>query len=282
MNNVKICAICLVKNEDDIIEQSLTFASRFCDRIFVLDNGSSDDTWNIVQDLARRRSTIVPFEQTLQPYGDWLRALVFNAVRGELSEHDWWFILDSDEFMAEDPRPIIDQAVRERADIINTWQIQFYFTDKDLDDWEHGKDRADRPIVDRRRYYRIDWQEPRFFRNQPNREWDTRECIKVPYGSNGICRRRMLNRHYQYRDPDQMAKRLRLRFGHRLFPHVQSLDWRPEIRDSRKLTLHADGDLWRFSGSGLLHFYRRHLYQRMRSAYNGGAARRLRELVALK
>src|SRR5215813_10483097 len=97
MHRVKLYGICLVKNEDDVIAQTLTYATQYCDRIFVLDNGSTDETWHIVLRLAQQNSAIVPFEQTLQPYGDWLRAMVYNAVHGELSADDWWLILDSDE-----------------------------------------------------------------------------------------------------------------------------------------------------------------------------------------
>jgi glycosyltransferase involved in cell wall biosynthesis len=266
MNRVRIYGICLVKNEDDIIAQTLTFATRHCERIFVLDNGSTDETWNIVKDLARKNSAIVPFLQTTEPFDNGLRAQVYNAVRRELSDNDWWLILDGDEFLAEDPGPVIEVAVRSRADIINTWQIQFYFTERDLQAWEQGQDRRDRPIFERRRHYLINWQESRLFPNNPHRDWDAGVGYRVPNGLTRVCRRRILNRHYQYRDPDQMNKRLRLRHGHRQFTHVRSLDWQAVIRDSRGLNFHRDGDPWRFSPSGLLYFYRRKLHERIRSA----------------
>src|SRR5262245_7685834 len=120
MNRRRIYGICLVKNEDDVIAQTLTFATRYCERIFVIDNGSSDETWNVVQDLSRNHPAIVPFEQTLQPYGDWLRAIVFNAVHRELSDADWWLILDADEFLAEDPGPVIEAAAKNGADLVTT------------------------------------------------------------------------------------------------------------------------------------------------------------------
>ena len=265
MSRPQIYGICLVKNEDDIIAQTLTYAAQHCDRIFVLDNGSSDETWSIVQDLARRSSTIIPFEQSSEPYGDWLRAKVVNAVHTELSDDDWWMIVDSDEFLAEDPRPVIDAAVAEQADLISTWQIQFYFTERDLTRWERGEDCRSTPIVERGRYYVINWQEPRLFRNRRHREWDARANIKVPDWVERDCRRRIFNRHYQFRDPEQMTKRLALRHGHNLFPHVVSVNWRDSMRDSQKLTFHNDGNPWRFTPSGVLYFHRRKLYYRARS-----------------
>jgi len=290
MSERRIFGICLVKNEDDIIEQSLTFAAAYCERIYVLDNGSTDDTWEIVLDLARKHTKIVPFEQTFEPYGDWLRAKVFNAVHRELSDNDWWLILDSDEFLAEDPRPVLKAAVVESADVVSTWQIQFYFTDKDLAAWEQGKDPRNAPIFNRRRYYLINWQEPRFFRNRSRQEWDARTSIKIPDGLQGVCRRRVLNRHYQFRDPDQIQKRLNLRHGHSLFPHVRSSEWRDTVRNSRTLNFYSDGDPWRFSPSGLLYFYRRMwrpvvseavgaVGNHLRSPYYDGAIRRIKRLV---
>src|SRR5579864_5160597 len=158
MNRGKLYGLCLVKNEDDIIAQSLTYAAQYCDRIFVLDNGSTDETWGIVQLLAQHNKAVVPFKQTSKPFSNGLRAMVYNAMHRDLSEDDWWLILDSDEFLAEDPRPVIETALKEGADIVKTWHIQFCFTEKDLEAWEQRRDRRDIPIFDRRRYYKINWQ----------------------------------------------------------------------------------------------------------------------------
>jgi hypothetical protein len=227
--------------------------------------------------LAQQNTAIVPFEQTLKPYGDWLRAMVYNAVHSELSQDDWWLILDSDEFLAEDPRPVIETAVGERANIVNTWQIQFYFTERDLEAHEQGEDSRDIPIFNRRRYYLINWQENRLFLNQPHRSWNTAISIKTPDGPIQVCSRRILNRHYQFRDPDQIKKRLHLRYGNPLFPHVPSPDWRSVIRDSRKLNFYREGDPWRFSASGILYYYRRSLSREARLKYQWG----LRQLQGL-
>ena len=274
MSRISLFAICLVKNEDDIIAQTLTYATRYCDRIFVLDNGSTDETWHVVQQLAQQCSAIVPFGQTLKPFADGLRGMVYETVHGELSDDDWWLILDSDEFLAEDPRPVIQTAVKEGAGIINTWQIMFGFTERDLEAWEQGKDRRDIPIFDRRRYYLINQQEPRLFRNRTQWYPDVGVQDFVPDCVRRICSRRVFNRHYQFRDPEQIGKRLRLRYGHSLFPEVQSVDWRSEIWDSRGLNYYEEGAPWRFSASGLLYYYR----HRAGAKYHG-AINRLRKLL---
>lgn len=265
--SMKLYAICLVKNEDDVIEQTLTFATRYCDRIFVIDNGSTDRTWGIVNFLAEHHPSIVPFVQTHAPYHDGLRWLAYNAHHRELRETDWWLALDSDEFLAEDPRPVILQAQKDGADIINAWQIQFYYTDKDYEMWTTGTDSRGVPIFERRRYYRIDWQEPRLFRNlletnvvfAQSKISSATEALSVAvFRRKGkVFRRRILNRHYQYRDPIQIEKRLRLRYELPQFAsHVTSLDWQSVMRTSTDLEYHVDGEPWRFSFRGLAHAYR--------------------------
>lgn len=283
MSQGRIYGICLVKNEDDIIAESLTFAARYCERIFVIDNGSTDRTWTIVQNLSMQSSTIVPFEQTLEPFENAIRSKVYNATHGDLSDHDWWLILDADEFLEEDPRPFIKEAMDARADTIKAWIIQFYFTERDAEEAEHGTCNRDQPIFDRRRHYLINWQETRLFRNDPGRDWNANSTYNfTPDWLTHVFKQKILIRHYQYRDPEQISKRQSLRYGHRQFSHVQSRDWQGVIRDSRQLNFHRDGAPWRFSPSGVLYFYRRNLYQRLQSAYRGGAVRRIKRLVTLK
>jgi len=273
---MKLYAICLVKDEDDIVAQTLTYATRYCDKIFVLDNGSSDRTWEIAKHLSAQYPRIVPFEQTYLPYNDALRARVYNQVHRELGDDDWWMILDSDEFMAENPKELIEAAKRDSADIIRSWQIQFYFTEKDLAEYEAGHDSRDKSIFERRRYYLINWQEPRLFRNQTGPSWDVAINNGVPNGLNRVWRRRILNRHYQFRDPEQIEKRLRLRFGHPSFrAHVTSPEWRTAVRDSRKLNYRQDGEPWRFSPSGIAYYYRKTALYTLQGKFRG-AIRRIR------
>ncbi|BAU48101.1 glycosyl transferase family 2 [Sulfurifustis variabilis] len=265
---MKLYAICLVKNEDDVIGQTLAHAARYCDGIFVIDNGSTDGTWDIVRDLAARDPRIVAFARTLEPYDDALRWPPYEEYHGRLSDDDWWLILDGDEFLAEDPRPVIAEASREPAEVINAWQIQFYYTEKDHAAWLAGEDTRDRPIFERRRHYRIDWQEPRLFRNRREGTWEDaylRRKLPAPRGEDGqegpvrvgrIARRKILNRHFQYRDPEQIEKRLRLRYGHAKFAaQVDSTDWRTKMRSSRHLHCHRPGERWHFSASGLTYYY---------------------------
>lgn len=61
-NNPKIIAICLIKNEDLYIERVLKNIINFCDEIIVLDNMSSDNTFEVVRKLAQKYKKIKLFK----------------------------------------------------------------------------------------------------------------------------------------------------------------------------------------------------------------------------
>lgn len=253
---MRLYAVCVVKNEADVIGESLVHALQYCDKIIVVDNASTDRTWDIVLQIASQHERVIPHRRTDAPFVDGLRALGYNDFNEELSADDWWLRLDADEFLAEDPRPLIRLANAHRADIIESWQINFYFTDKDLSDLSAGTVSNDTPVVERRRWYEINWQEPRLFRNQPGRKWNIGVSDYLPDGLGKVLRKRILNRHYMFRSPEQIQNRLRVRFGQLPFQgHVRTLNWKNEVRDSRDFQ-HCEPDgPWKFTMSALIRFY---------------------------
>ena len=74
----KIHALCVVKDETDIISECLRSAARRCDAIYVLDNGSEDGTWEKVRRLAGEIPVVVPFKQDPTPFSEDLRGEVFE------------------------------------------------------------------------------------------------------------------------------------------------------------------------------------------------------------
>ena len=96
----------LVKNEADIVANVIKDAEKWADRIFIMDNGSTDGTWEIVQSL--KNDIVVPWKQDFRPYSNGLRADVFNEFRHEASDGDWWcFKLDADEFYYDNPKEFL-------------------------------------------------------------------------------------------------------------------------------------------------------------------------------
>jgi hypothetical protein len=98
----------LVKNEEDIIASTLRAAAEWSDKLIVLDNGSTDRTWEIVNDMASLHPCIIPFAQDGRPFRIGLRALMFDAFKHEMTDEDWWCIrMDADEFYVESPREFL-------------------------------------------------------------------------------------------------------------------------------------------------------------------------------
>ena len=238
---VKIYAICLIKNEADVIADCLRHAVQFCDRIFVLDNGSTDGSWEIVHSLASIHEQIVVEGQLKETFRDGMRSIVYNRHHRELSDHDWWLRLDADEFLVGDPRPVLAKANREHADFVTAWQLQSYYTDADFRHWETEKLSLDLPITQRRRYYSINWREFRFFRNQRDPAWVEDQAPQWPNGLTRVCSEKIFNRHYSYRTPDQIKGKLKSLLGHAQFRHVGSGDWTSRIVPAKGLHFFQDG-----------------------------------------
>ena len=104
---MRIHGLCIVKNEADILGQSLQATRAWCDAIYVLDNGSTDGSWEQVQALAHDDPAIVPWKQAAVPFRDGLRAEIFHAFAERAPPGDWWVRLDADEFYIDDPRQFL-------------------------------------------------------------------------------------------------------------------------------------------------------------------------------
>ncbi len=233
----RIHAICLVKNEDDVIAQALQFASKFCHKIYVFDTGSTDNSWAEIQRVAN--DVIVPFRhENIVKFDFGLRGQVFNAVRDTFEIGDWLYVLDADEFLAEPPDKAIRIAEAQGAQQINTNQYNFHFTEIDWQQYQAGLDSRDRPIFERRHYYCFTNIEQRLFRIEEDTTWPEYTDASNPTGylrpkaSKKLkkCTYRIPNCHYQYRDPEQIHLRLVTRREVRkanqsvIFIHNQSVD----------------------------------------------------------
>jgi hypothetical protein len=116
------------------------------------------------------------------------------------SASDWWYILDADEMLTEDPRPMLVKAMQRNKNQMRVWQAQFYFTDNDLAVYDQ-EDKS-KNVSESRRYYRINWREPRFFRNSPRKSWSENISGKVPTFSQNLYQPSPICRHYAERTPE--------------------------------------------------------------------------------
>ena len=71
----------VLRDEDDIVVENLNHLLSWADTVFILDTGSTDKSWQIVQEMANKDSRIVPFKQTPYIFSDILRGYVFQQYR---------------------------------------------------------------------------------------------------------------------------------------------------------------------------------------------------------
>jgi glycosyltransferase involved in cell wall biosynthesis len=206
---VKIHSICLCRNEADIIERTLTEAACWSDFIYVYDNGSSDGTWEKVLRLAATVPQIIPFRRDALPFNDNLRRIPFAYFRRCSATGDWWCRLDADEIYIDSPREFL-AGVPPSYDTVWSASFQYYFTDEDSERYRADPSRyADEvPLEMKCRYYSASSSEIRFFKYHPRLRWHTGG---FPYPLLKSFERRIRLKHYQYRSPQQIERRLATR-----------------------------------------------------------------------
>ena len=136
----KIYSLLLVKNEVDVIAASLKDACRWSDKIIVIDNGSTDGTWEVIQQLAQTYTQIIPWLRYEGPFHIGLRAKAFRAFRHEMTHHDWWNVrLDADEFYPGDVREFLAN-VPKRYRTIKKESTDYVLTQEDLSQYNFSGD----------------------------------------------------------------------------------------------------------------------------------------------
>lgn len=212
---MRIYAVSVVQNEADVIRESLAWALRFCDRIWVWDLGSTDGTWPVLESMSSER--IIARQHPGLRFTSALKGKVFAEARSAIEDGSWVYILDADEFLAGDPTPVLAAAEEEGVAQVGAWQANFFPTRKDLERLR-GLGEAEwlnLPLFKRFRDYRVEWFEWRFIRVSPGLVWDTsgahsqfRDAAGNPLKRS---RRQLLVRHYRYRSPRQVAERFNTR-----------------------------------------------------------------------
>lgn len=220
-----IHALSLIKNEADIIEYSLGAAVRWCDHIYVFDNGSTDGTWEKVQAMAKEFPAIVAWKQDPKPFRDGLRAEIFCNFRHRVRLGDWWCILDADEIYIDDPPEFLASV----PDCYRSVWPQLYsyaFTDKDAAEYARDPEGYEKvPAPERLRYYVLgEYTVPRFIRHARN--LNTHPALN----RHPIYPRRIKMRHYSNRSPRQIDCRQETRREPMLrgeFVHEKRSYWLP-------------------------------------------------------
>jgi hypothetical protein len=205
-------ALLVVRDEVDIIEESLQHLASWADAVYVFDTGSVDGTWDVVQRVSRQSSTIHPVKREAVYFSlSKVRSYLFHLVRDHMENGDWFLRVDADERYHVDPREFVDQYMKPDETVAWRQYYDFRLTENDVARWNDNQGQEEsRPVEDRLRYFSVeDWSEPRLCQYRSSMKWPA--DASFPRKAGIIAKNRLLIRHYPHRTPVQMAKRYALR-----------------------------------------------------------------------
>ncbi|MEG1313834.1 MAG: glycosyltransferase family 2 protein, partial [Bacilli bacterium] len=157
---MKIIALMIVKNEDDVVGHSLDSARIWADKIIIMNNNSSDNTEEIIKKKIAEYDNIVYWGRYDGVFRDGLRALLYLDNKDCFEVGDWIVRLDADEFFIDNPREFLSNTP-DLVNFVKSASFQYYYTEKD-----HQQEMMDEnyllvPPHKRLKYYSCNWSEYR-------------------------------------------------------------------------------------------------------------------------
>ncbi len=235
---MNIYGFMIVKDEADIVGQTLESLQKYggFTKIFVFDNGSTDDTLQVVQRFA---SDNIVVNTLRDAFSDNLKYENVYRHKSLFNIGDWFAILDADEIYQEPLMPLVQAAERERANYIESRSAQFYFTEHESN---YGFDPAV-PAVQQRSFYLLNYGEPRVFKYIQDITL-TADQVKKREQPLVSCSQQLLIHHFQFRSARQTQRRLDIRLANNAhsknWGHITSANWKDYVVPARHLH-HFDG-----------------------------------------
>jgi len=171
---------------------------------------STDGTWDLICNKLKNLENVEVYGQINNSFHDGIRSLIYDKYKHMACQDDWWCRLDSDEFYIDNPRFFLS-GVDKKYHYVKAAKNQYYFTDVDLKKFhENGSDYLNGQCVDTMHYYLCNDAEIRFVRHL-NKEWKSDEQWPKLNWSALVFHDYIRLKHFQYRYPEQIDKRLIIR-----------------------------------------------------------------------
>ncbi|MEM7142433.1 MAG: glycosyltransferase family 2 protein [Actinomycetota bacterium] len=206
----RLIGLLMIRDEDDILADSLAVATRWFDRILVLDGtgpGPARERTDAI--LAATPEVVVHLrdEDLDHPVRDGARQYLLAEARARYGTGHWIGVLHGDEFLDQDPRPMLASRNPRRDPSIRVRLAHTFLHTDDRDGWA---DRADLEVRDRVQH--LMWPgvpEARFFFDAGDRDFAVGHHGKVIPTSlrNGPLVDGYVITQYNERDPEQLAAR---------------------------------------------------------------------------
>jgi len=228
---MKTVTILMVNNEEDIIRDCLEDRLFYFDIIAIVDS-STDNTPIICQEYMKKypdrilykHERRIPF--SIKNY----RTILYEMIGDKISDDDWIWQLDTDIFPCLGKSRVSIEGIMERANYegancIVCDIVQFYPTIEETIagiDWR------------KLNYYSTNWRSKIIYKKKGIFfRTDDQETPSVPDEKKASFALYM--RHYQYRNPKQIDKKINRAFGVRSYSHIISKDWKDYIVDKKYL-----------------------------------------------
>jgi glycosyltransferase involved in cell wall biosynthesis len=229
---MKIFAVMIVKNEEDVVKTSIEHLQRFCSKIFVLDNGSSDNTLNEIKNFENDR--VVFLGTILPPFSDRMKVWVWSLVKHVANEGDWWLFADADEFYFDAVEQFLSNIPFHYGVVLKR-QIFPVPIDGQQNEFASLKDFDPKFFT---HYKRSNWVEARFFRHT----WRLQESSGSDFlkWTRAIYDTPIRIFHYNYRTAAQVTSRIATRRELRgvsdtTFPHVREETWHDIFKNQTEI-----------------------------------------------
>jgi hypothetical protein len=209
---MRVIAIMLVQDEDDIIEPVLIDSLNYFDNIYIYDTGSVDETLSIIEKMSSKEKKIeLIFSKSIVFHESKTRRHALSIVKNKVQSGDWIVWLDSDEFIGLDPEAFRSFLENNNSKLIRHRHYNFGFT---LDQLESNKEYFKYRNEFNKSFYNFFYEYS--YTEVKCIKWESDLFNKMLGGrdfflAHDFSKKRLPILHYPYRSLFQISKRLILR-----------------------------------------------------------------------